>query len=135
MSFPYWIVCETIIFKPSFDGSLENYSHIISNHKILYFSNYDDPYIALQNNNKYNYDILYKFVKSSFDHSLGNSLINLQEINLGHNFNHPLGDSLSKLINLKKLNFGVNFNRPLGNSLSKLVDLQELFLIIVLISC
>ena len=150
MSLPYWIVDDAIIFKPSFDDSLETYSNIISNYRILIFSNYDDPYMTL-NNDCVNNCILYK-KNSLFNHSLGNSLLkltNLEKIIFGHyfrqslekslfnlinlreltfdcHFNYQLRNSLSKLINLEKLTFGENFNRPLGNSLSKLINLQKL---------
>ena len=55
MSLPYWIVDDAIIFKPEFNSCLDDYAQIISNYKILFFSNYNDPYIALQNNT-YDYE-------------------------------------------------------------------------------
>ena len=55
MSLPYWIIDDAIIFKPKFNSCLDNYLDIISNYRILIFSNYNDPYQALKNN-KYNYE-------------------------------------------------------------------------------
>jgi len=44
----YWIVEDAIIFKPEFNESLDNYSDIISNCRILIFSNYKDPPTTLK---------------------------------------------------------------------------------------
>ena len=52
----YWIIDDAIIFVPEFNDYLDEYIDVISNYEILYFSNYNDPYIALKNNNQYNYD-------------------------------------------------------------------------------
>ena len=108
----YWIVGETIIFKPQFNECLDNYTDIISNYKILYFSNYNDPLIAFKNNNEYNYNDYKLYTRSSFNQHLGNSLLNLvdlKKLTFGFHFNHPLGNSLSNLVNLRVLTFGINF--------------------------
>ena len=131
MELPYWIVDDTIIFKPEFNDSLNNYTNVISNYKNLYFSNYNDPNIILKHdNNQYSYNeycALYN--KSLFDHPLSDSLldlINLRKLTFGHCFNHPLSDSLFNLINLQELRFSSNFNQLLNNSLSNLHNLREL---------
>ena len=125
----YWIIDDAIIFKPTFNESLDDYSDIISNYRILIFSNYNDPYIAIKNGNMYNIKKIHLYVESSFNLSLDNSLlklINLTQLTFGRNFNKPLGDSLSYLHNLRELTFGNEFNCPLGNSLSNLMNLREL---------
>lgn len=38
----YWIKNDIIIFKPSFDKELDNFYEILSNHKYIIFSEYDD---------------------------------------------------------------------------------------------
>jgi peptidyl-prolyl isomerase G (cyclophilin G)/arginine/serine-rich splicing factor 7/serine/arginine repetitive matrix protein 1 len=68
--------------------------------------------------------------KVGFDHPLGDSLSKLTQLKdlklyLGNGFNHPLGDSLSKLTQLKELDLGT-FKQPLGDSLSKLTQLEKL---------
>jgi len=85
MDTPYWIVDDVIIFKPKFNESLDKYSNIISNYRILIFSNYYDPHQALKNDNRYKYTDEDLYIKSVFNHSLHNSL--------------------SKSINLRKLDF------------------------------
>jgi len=126
---PYWIIDQLIIFKPQFNECLDNYTNIISNHKILIFSNNNDPNLAFKNNNLFE-DInsrLYEY--SSFNQPLVNSLSNLhnlEELTFGHYFNQPLNDSLSNLVNLRELTFGNRFNQPLNDSLTNLVNLREL---------
>jgi hypothetical protein len=64
-----------------------------------------------------------------FNLPLGNSLdklTNLQTLIIGDTFNQQLGNSLDKLTNLQTLNFGVSFNQSLGNSLDKLTKLHTL---------
>ena len=135
---PYLIVGDAIIFESKFNNSLDNYTKTISNCRILIFSNYSDPYLALKYNNDHlkvlennvlNHDDYYLLKRSKFNHPLHNSLsdlINLRELTFGHSFNHPLGDSLSTLTNLQKLTFDYYFNQPLGNSLSNLHNLIKL---------
>ena len=128
---PYWIIGEAIIFKPKFNECLDDYSDIISNYRILIFSNYIDPYKTLKNNNDmYNEDENEESLPgSSFNHKLGNSLsklVNLQKLDLGHGYFYSLGDSLLDLHNLRELTFGDHFNCRLDDSLSNLVDLREL---------
>ena len=127
---PYWIVDSTIIFKPEFNKYLDDYSDIISNYKILYFSNYINPHITLKNNNECNYDDYIPCIKKSvFNLPLGTSLsnlTNLKQLTFGWKFNQPLDDSLSNLTNLEKLTFGDNFNSSLDDSLLGLTNLQKL---------
>jgi len=130
---PYWIVDDAIIFKPQFNSCLDDHKQIISNYKRLIFSDYNDPHVALETNNKYdddeyaNHNIHYA---SRFNQPLNNSLFDLDkliELTFGENFNHPLGNSLSKLVNLRKLTFGSNFNQYLDDSLLDLPNLHELY--------
>ena len=106
MEEPYWIIADTIIFKPEFSHSLNEYVEIISQYKKIIFSNYNDPKIAIETNN--NYDNKY------------NNIWNKSK------FNQPLSDSLLNLINLQQLTMGFYFNQPLSNSLSNLINLQQL---------
>ena len=126
---PYWIVDNAIIFKPSFYECLDHYTDIISNYQTLIFSNYDDPNLALKNNNNYNEKNCDLFEFSIFNRKLNKSLLklfNLQVLIFGFFFNYPLGNSLSNLTNLRVLTFGNNFNKSLDNSLLDLVNLEEL---------
>ena len=137
MKYPYWIywtvVDDTIIFMPDFNECLDEHIDNISKCRILYFSNYSNPHLALKNNNKYihdsdNYDA--KFYKGSlFDKPLGNSLstlVDLQKITFGCDFCQFLDNSLSNLVNLSELTFGYKFNRQLGDSLLNLFNLEKL---------
>jgi len=153
MDSPYWTVDDAIIFKPEFDSSLDDYTSIISNYRILIFSNYSDPHQALKNNNIYddeedmcvgssfNQPLIkffdnknfYEAPENNHDYFLGRPLINslhkltnLRELTFSNYFNYPLVDSLDKLVNLQKLTFGNYFNCQLSNSLDKLVNLQKL---------
>ena len=49
----YWIIDECLIFKPEFNEGLLNYYDIINKYKKIMFSNYNEPLIALETNNKY----------------------------------------------------------------------------------
>ena len=112
---PYWIVDDAIIFKPSFNECLDDYTQIISNYKVLYFSNHTDPLIALKNKNNPCLTNNESNIWSLFDQPLGNSLSNLvylRELTFGDHFNHPLNNSLSNLVNLRELTFGNHFNHP-----------------------
>ena len=125
---PYWIVNDMIIFEPHFNESLDNYKDIISNYQSLIFSNYDNPYICLKNNNL---GFNKSYYGSLFNYPLGDSLSNLSNLKVltfGKCFNYSLGDSLSNLTNLEKLTFGKRFNYPLDNSLSNLSKLKVLIL-------
>ena len=87
---PYWIIDTTIIFRPEFNECLDDYTHIISNYRILIFSNYNSPQQALEYN-IIDYDHYYLLYKYSL-------------------FNYPLGNSLSNLTNLQQLTFGILIN-------------------------
>ena len=58
----YWIIADTIIFKPEFNENLDAHKEIISQYLKLIFSNYCDPKIVIETNNKYNnkYKNIYK---------------------------------------------------------------------------
>ena len=49
----YWIITDTIIFKPEFNNELDGYIEIISQYKKLIFSNYNEPEITIKTNNIY----------------------------------------------------------------------------------
>ena len=61
----YWIYEDYFIFKPEFNGKMNDYISIIKNYKKLIFSNYDDCKICIKTNNKYvvEYDVNYKYSK------------------------------------------------------------------------
>ena len=115
MDQPYWIISDTIIFKPDFNNELDEYIKIISQYKKLIFSNYFDPKITIETNNIYYYKYTNQNNCSLFNQPLSDSLlklINLQQLTLGWAFNQPLSNSLSNLINLERLTFGNNFSQP-----------------------
>ena len=51
----YWIVDDWLIFKPEFNEELDEYYDVINKYKKIMFSNYNDPLIAIETNNIYNY--------------------------------------------------------------------------------
>ena len=111
MKKPYWIITDTIIFKPEFSHSLNKYVKKISlsKYKKIIFSNYTKPEIAIETNNNYNFEYNNIMMFSSFNQPFGDllsNLINLQQLSMGNSFNQPFGDSLSKLINLQQLSMG-----------------------------
>jgi hypothetical protein len=116
MEQPYWIISDTIIFKPEFNETLDKYIEIISQYPKLIFSNYNDPKIAIKTNNVYDGEYRYFCNYSLFNQPLGNSLsnlINLEQLTFGYKFNQQLDKLLSNLINLKYLGLGYSFNLPL----------------------
>ena len=135
MGEPYWIIDDAIIFKPDFNDSLDNYSDLISNYRILIFSNYNDPHQAL----KYDIDEMTSkpkniYIGSSFNQPLGNSLLNsllnlhnLRKLTFGQDFNQPLIKFFDNK-NDKAPENNMNYlpGRPLNNSLSNLTNLEEL---------
>jgi hypothetical protein len=132
MDNPYWIIDEIIIFKPQFNEPLDNYSNIISKCIGLIFSNYSDPKITIETNNKYFVNYKDKYKKSLFNQPLSDSLQNLtqlEQLTFGNNFNQPLSDSLKNLTQLKELIFDYEFNQKL--ILCKiLLSLNNWFLVI-----
>ena len=58
----YWIYEDYFIFKPEFNGLIDDYIGIISNLKKLIFSDYNELKLCIEINNKYysNYDEKYK---------------------------------------------------------------------------
>ena len=49
----YWIIADIIIFKPAVVHLLNEYTEIIFQYKKIIFSNYNDPKITTETNNKY----------------------------------------------------------------------------------
>ena len=151
MDIEYWIYQDYFIFKPKFNGSIVDYTDIISNYNKLIFSNYDDLDTTIKKIKETEYDnYLIYFDKFNFDKPLKNAvpelvtnfitdtnclfnkalgdslskLTNLTQINFGHDFNQPLTNSLDQLINLTHITFGYHFNQPLTNSLDHLTNLK-----------
>ena len=88
----YWIVEEWLIFKPEFNKELTNYYDVINKYKKIMFSNYNDPLIAIETNNKYD---------DKYDNKYNN---NLTHLTFGEYFNQKI--DLSNNINLTHLIFG-----------------------------
>ena len=68
-------------------------------------------------------------ILGSYNHPLGDSLSKLSkltQLNLG-SYTHPLGDSLSKLTQLKGLGLR-SYTHPLGDSIANLTQLETLYL-------
>jgi hypothetical protein len=63
----YWIYEDYFIFKPEFNGSIDNYIDTISNLKILVFSNYNDPKLCIKTNNKYDPYCTDRYTGSKFN--------------------------------------------------------------------
>ena len=101
----YWIIEDQFIFKPHFDSSINVYKNIIQQYNKLVFSDYDDVYICIETNNKYDYEYSGNFIKSKFNHQV-NLLLNLTHITFGFNFNSQVDLPL----NLIYLSFGFYFN-------------------------
>jgi len=76
----YWIVDDLLIFKPKFNEELTNYYNIINKYNKIMFSNYNVPLIAIEINNKYNYEF-----KNNYSCCFFNKEIDLSNnINLTH---------------------------------------------------
>jgi hypothetical protein len=139
----YWIYCDYLVFKPSFNKELNNNYTLLSRRSKIIFSNYNNPFRATFEKNQYNskYD-------NDFNGSKFNCLINLPNstthIIFGHSFNKPInlpnsliylsfGEHFKQLVNLpttiKHLSFGKNFdcevNLPLGLKYLKLNSNNE----------
>jgi len=112
----YWIIEDTLIFKPTFNESLDNYVKNILKYKKIIFSNYIEPKIAIETNNIYENKYKNKFKKSLFNQPLEKSLsklTSLEQLTFGNKFNQPLEESLSKLTSLEQLTLGYDFNLSL----------------------
>ena len=75
----YWIHDKTIIFKPDFNSSVDDYIGIISKYNSLVFSNYNSIESVLKTNNIYDYQYKNNFIKSHFNQKiiLPTTIINL----------------------------------------------------------
>ena len=64
MEVPYWIIADTIILKPDFSHSLNEYAKIIIQYKKIIFSNYNEPKIAIETNNNYDkkYNTIWNYI-------------------------------------------------------------------------
>ena len=116
MNEDYLIYEESFIFKPEFDGSIDDYINIISNVKKLIFTNYNDLEIFIKTNNKYDKKYHSNYKCSKFNKPLSNSLnqlTQLQQLTFDRDFNQPLYNSLNKLTELQQLTFGWNFNQSI----------------------
>ena len=83
----YWIVDETLIFKPEFNEELDNYYNVISQYNKIIFSNYNDPEITIKTENKYNCEHNDKYKKSIFNKKLKLTK-NITHLSFGDCFNH-----------------------------------------------
>ena len=103
----YWIYENKVIFKPKFNGKLDDYIDIISKYNELIFSNYDDYNIEIETNGEYFhiYNNIYK--KSKFNQSI-TIPENITHLIFGENFNQQV------IIpeNITHLTFGTCFNKP-----------------------
>ena len=109
----YYIYEDSFIFKPYFNGFINDYINIISNYKKLIFSNYNEPKLCVKANNNYIANYHDKHKSSYFNKPLSDSLNNLtqlQQLTFGDCFNHPLSDSLNNQIQLQKLTFIILIN-------------------------
>ena len=136
MNADYWIYEDSFIFKPEFNGSLDNYIDIISNCGKLIFSNYDDVKVCIKTNNKFDDNYRENYNRSKFNQQISggvfDKLTQLQQLTFGFYFNQPVMLSygncgvFDKLTQLQLLTFGYSFNQPVGKSLDKLIQLKQL---------
>jgi hypothetical protein len=102
----YWIIEDQFIFKPHFDSSIDVYKNIIQQYNKLIFSDYDDVYICIKTNNKFDSKYSDKYLESKF-----NQIIdlppNLTYLSFGNYFNQKV--DLPQ--NLVHINFGWSFNQ------------------------
>lgn len=113
----YWIYEDYFIFKPEFNGLIDDCIPMISNYKKLIFSNYDNYELCIETNNEYIDKYSENYKKSKFNQPLENSLNNLTqlvELTFGNLFNQPLENSLNNLTRLVKLTLGFKFNQELN---------------------
>ena len=128
----YWTNRDCFIFKPYFDGSIENYIGTIKHYKKLIFSDYDNLQACIDNINnlcpvinreKFHSRFHYRSIfNKPLEYSLY-KLTDLEQLTFGESFNQPLSNSLDKLINLINITFGESFNQQLSSSLDQLINL------------
>lgn len=98
----YWSLSneESIIFKPNFNKELDEYYVIINKYKKLYFSNYNDPLMAIKEN------------KLKFENFIYFRELKRQKLDLFcEGFNKKI--DLRKLNNLTHIYFGTYFNQQI----------------------
>jgi len=66
----YWKHDNTIIFKPDFNSSIDDYIGKISKYNSLIFSNYDSIELILKTNNIYDEKYNENFLKSEFNQKI-----------------------------------------------------------------
>jgi hypothetical protein len=101
----YLIHYDTIFFSPDFNKPLSNYLDILNKYNKLIFSNYDDPSICIQTNNR---ELHINYKENKFN----------QPLNLPHNITHlTFGDNFNQSIilpsELTHLTFGYIFNQSI----------------------
>jgi hypothetical protein len=101
----YSICNDTLIFLSNFNGDLLNYTNILSKYNKLIFSDYDDPLICIETNNKI--DKKYKKTINIFCKQV-NLPSNLTHLTFGDCFNKSVNETL---VNLTHLTFGTQFNQ------------------------
>lgn len=96
----YWIKDDKIIFKPKFNKSVDNFSNIVSNYKVLIFSNYSDHISCCECDNAYenDYDIFHEH--SLFNKQIDNLPSCLIKIDTGGLFNKKINTLPSSIIKL-----------------------------------
>jgi hypothetical protein len=119
----YWIVDDWLIFKPEFNDKLDEYYDIINKYNKIIFSNYDDPLIAIKNNNCYNDEYCDNYIYSIFNNEIDlSNNINLTYLAFGSKFNKKI--DLLNNINLTHLIFEEDFNQEID--LSNNINLTHL---------
>ena len=104
----YWIVDDLLIFKPEFNEELTDYYDIINKHKKIMFSNYNDPLLAIETNNKYKEDYKNNYSRSNFNKEIDlSNNINLTHLTFEDYFNKKI--NVSNNVNLIHLTFGYKF--------------------------
>ena len=120
---PYWIINDTIIFKPEFNEPIDGFIQVISKYNKLIFSNYDDPYITMETNNTHCENYTSNFKKSKFNKRIDN----IYETDIRTNAEYPLKKFLCSL--KKSINGLINYNEHTQSydcCFSKLTSLQSL---------
>ena len=144
----YYSIDDCIIFHPTFNNNINGKAKaIINKHTKLIFSNhafvdsYHDIYVKKKNgvylnhhqnncngsefnkqiDNKLPNSIKYLDVGNSFNQSVDNLGMNLEEIVFGRAFNQPV-DNLP--FSIKSLTFGHSFNHPINNIPNSIVYLS-----------
>jgi hypothetical protein len=121
----YWVMSEWLIFKPDFNVELDKYYNLINMNEKIMFSDYSVPFIAVKNNNNYNYYSNSYFKSNYFNQKIDlSNNINLTHLTFGCNFNQEI--DLSNNINLTHLTFGFYFNKEI--ILSNNINLTHLTL-------